>query len=148
MTIRLHGMTHRDIVVTRPLEHGVAVLLLVEGTRRLLGAGVVVAAISNPAVAVAWAAVGVLSALAILVGMHMRSPIMGRALEAVGWSFAAATFLGGAATVLLLDFSWDFVARLLDEGALGIAAVIRVLFLRRETRVNRALREQATRAEE
>lgn len=149
MTIRRPGITHRDIVLVRPLEHALALIIAITAGLRFAGYGPIVAVLS-PVVGALWAFLGLIAAALILAGLHwQRDPVVGRAIEQGGWYAAVVLLLIGPVAIAVTTPASLPLSTLLigfiDEFIWGAASLARALFLRCEARAERKVYEAAVR---
>lgn len=125
-------VTHGQRVVIRPFEHAVGVLLIYSGFLRLFGGGTVLMSALIPPLVVAWSLIGILAGVLILVGLHAKSGIAGRAMERVGWTFSLLALLATPAILLFLLPVGTVVNGMMGVILPGFAALFRIWFLREE----------------
>ena len=138
-------MSHWDILCLRPMEHALALIILYTAGLRFIAGSPLMLALS-PAVAILWGLLGFFAAALIIAGMHYskRDPVVGRAIEMWGWATSLALLFGGP---LLIVLGWpsgvppEVTLTLVDDVIIGVGALIRTLFLRREAKAERKVIE-------
>ena len=137
-------MSHWDILCLRPMEHALALIILYTAGLRFIAGSPLMIALS-PAVATLWGLLGFFAGALIIAGMHYskRDPVVGRAIEMWGWVTSLALLFGGPVLVVL---GWTSIPPggspgLVDDVVIGVGALIRTLFLRREAKSERKVIE-------
>ena len=126
-------------VMVRPFEHFIAAMLAIGAVQRAMGYGGPISQMLSGALSIAWASLGAIAAAFIIAGIQWRgSSIMARGIEQVGWYAAIVVF---AIRPLLIALGFDVPPADYDYPygglILGAAALLRVIFLRRETAAER-----------
>ena len=134
-------MSHWDILCLRPMEHALALIILYTAGLRFIAGSPLMLALS-PAVAILWGLLGFFAAALIIAGMHYskRDPVVGRAIEMWGWATSLALLFGGPA-LAVLGVPPEAALGLVDDVIIGVGALIRTLFLRREAKSERKVIE-------
>lgn len=140
MTIRQHGVRPRDVILTRPFEHVLAVVFILIAVDGLLSPGGPFGGLLAEELAMAWHSLGIPAGVAILLGMHHRGDAqVGRAIEGFGWLAVIVLTWGGVALVVWLAPGFAEQAGLTDDLLIGAGAAIRGAFLWGEGRAARKL---------
>ena len=119
-------MTHWQVIRHRPLEHALALIVMLTAALSVLSGGASLGGHSvAPMVAFLWSVFGLAGGAAILGGLHLhrRSTAAARRVEQAGWEVSTLLLVGGPLVILWFDPSaWP---GLLDEAFLAGAFFLR-----------------------
>lgn len=126
-------------VMARPFEHVIAAMLAIGAVQRVMGTGGPITQLLSGALSTVWASLGAVAAAFIIAGIQWRgSSIMARGIEQVGWYAAIAALVTHPLLIVLglggLPGDYDYPY---GGFIFGAAALLRVIFLRRETAAER-----------